>query len=76
MKTYLFLCVAGVGAILFSYVVGMRVGREKCRVEVASQSVAIQSQTIKIMGDVNAETFNRGVGDIRRVLHEKYTIAE
>lgn len=76
MKLYVFIFMAGVTAIFFSYVAGMRVGREKCRADMVNQSSAIQSQTIKIIGDVNAETFNRGVGDIRRILREKYTIAE
>ena len=76
MKLYVFIFMAGVTAIFFSYVAGMRVGREKCRTDMVNQSSAIQSQTIKIMGDVNAETFNHGVGDIRRILREKYTIAE
>lgn len=76
MKSFLFMFMAGVTAIFFSYVAGVRVGREKCRADVAGQSSAIQSQTIKIMGDINAETFNRGVGDIRRILREQYTIAE
>lgn len=76
MKVYLFIFVAGVTAIFFSYAAGMRVGREKCRTDVVGQASAIQSQIIKIKGDINAETFNRGVADIRRVLHEKYTIAE
>lgn len=76
MKVYLCVFMAGVTAIFFSYVAGVRVGREKCRADLVSQSATIQSQTIKIIGDVNAETFNRGVDDIRRVLYEKYTIAE
>ena len=76
MKLYLFLFVAGAGAITFSYIAGVRLGREKCRVDVVSQSVAVQSQAIKIMGDINAEIFNNGTGDIRDVLRQKWTIAE
>ncbi|MBR2393141.1 MAG: hypothetical protein IKB05_01480 [Alphaproteobacteria bacterium] len=76
MKTYLFVFMAGVTAIFFSYVAGVRLGRQQCRADVAQQSGYVQSETIKIIGDVNAETFNRGVDDIRHVLHEKYTIAE
>ena len=34
------------------------------------------AELIKIQGVVNAEAVSRGVGDIRRVLREKYTIAE
>lgn len=76
MKSYLFIFMAGATAIFFSYVAGVRMGREKCRADVVSQSANIQSQTIKIMGDVNAESFSRSADDIRRVLREKYTIAE
>ena len=76
MKLYLFLFAAAGVAMFFSYVTGVRMGREKCRGDIATQSGAIQSETIKIMGDVNAESLNRGVDDIRRVLYEKYTIAE
>lgn len=76
MKTYLFVFMAGATAIFFSYVAGVRMGREKCRTDVVQNMGAIQSETIKIMGNINAETFNTGVRDIRRVLYEKYTIAE
>ncbi len=76
MKTYLFIFMAGVTAIFFSYIAGVRLGRQQCRADAAQQSGYVQSETIKIIGDVNAETFNRGVDDIRHVLHEKYTIAE
>lgn len=76
MKIYLCVFLAVGAAIFFSYVMGVRLGREKCRADLMAQSTTIQSQTIKIIGDVNAETFNRGTNDIRRVLREKYTIAE
>ena len=76
MKIYLYVFVAVGTAIFFSYVMGLRVEREKCRADLMVQSANIQSQIIKIMGDVNAEAFNRGADDIRRVLYEKYTIAE
>ena len=76
MKMYLFIFMAGCAAIFFSYVAGVRMGREKCRADTAVDTGLIQSKTIKIIEDVNAETFNRGLGDIRNVLREKYTIAE
>lgn len=76
MKTYLFVFMAVCTAMFFSYVMGVRLGREKCRADIVTQSSNLQSQAIKIMGDINAEAFSRGVADIRRILHEKYTIAE
>lgn len=63
-------------AIFFAYAAGVRLGREKCRADIAADAGVLQSKTIEIMGDVNAETFNTGLGDIRNVLREKYTIAE
>ena len=76
MKTYLFIFVAGVTAIFFSYVAGVWVGNEKCRADTIVQAGVIQSETIKIIRNVNAETFNTATGDVRRFLREKYTIAE
>ena len=76
MKTYLFILMAGCVAIFSAYVVGVIVGRERCRADIVQNTGMVQSQTIKIMEGINAETFNTGVGDIRRILYEKYTIAE
>ena len=59
-----------------AYLVGGRVASEKCRGAVADDIVAQQTELIKIQEVVNAEVVSRGVGDIRRVLREKYTIAE
>lgn len=59
-----------------AYLVGGRVASEKCRGAVADGIVAQQTELIKIQEVVNAEAVSRGVGDIRRVLREKYTIAE
>lgn len=59
-----------------AYLVGGRVASEKCRGAVADDIVAQQVELIKIQEVVNAETISRGVDDIRRVLREKYTIAE
>ena len=76
MKTYLFIFMAGCATIFFSYVAGVRMGCEKCRADIAADAGVLQSKSIEIMGAVNAETFNTGLGDIRNVLREKYTIAE
>lgn len=59
-----------------AYIVGGRVALEKCRADVVHNITAQQTEIIKIQENVNAEAISRGVGDIRRVLRKKYTIAE
>ena len=76
MKTYLFIFLVACAAIFFSYGAGVRVGRAKCNAQTEHNVAIQQSEIIKTMESVNAETFNTGVRDIRRILHEKYTIAE
>lgn len=55
---------------------GGRVAMQKCNARVASVAVKQNQEIIKTMGVINEKTFNTGVRDIRRVLCEKYTIAE
>ena len=76
MKMYLFIFMAVCTAIFFSYGAGVRVGREKCNALTEHNVASQQSELIKTMETINAETFNTGVRDIRNVLREKYTIAE
>lgn len=76
MKTFLFMFMAMCVAIFFSYVVGVRVGRVQCNAHTARANAAHQSEIIKLQEKINAETFNIGLRDIRRILREKYTIAE
>ena len=68
----LFLIVVVGGA----YFVGGRVEHEKCKADAADKVASHQIQFIKLQEDINAEAFSRRGDDIRRVLREKYTIAE
>lgn len=72
----LYLLLFFIAVVWGAYWVGGRVASEKCRGLVANNAVAQQAELIKIQEVVNAEAVSRGVGDIRRVLREKYTIAE
>lgn len=74
MRGYLFLAVFI--AICFSYFFGVRYGAVRAGRECVHAQQINQSNIIKLQGVVNAEAFNRGVGDIRDVLRKKYTIAE
>lgn len=76
MKTYLFVFLVACATLFFAYGAGVWVGREKCNAQTERNVAIQQSEIIKTMETVNAETFNTGVRDIRRILYEKYTIAE
>lgn len=68
----LFVCAVVCGA----YFAGGRAAKERCMAGYGADTVVQQAQIIKIQGDINAEAYNRNTGDIRRVLRERYTIAE
>ncbi len=76
MKFYLFLCVVIVGVIFSAYYVGMRVAGAQCVAERQADAVQQQAKIIKIQRIVNDQVSNTAAGDVRRVLREKYTIAE
>lgn len=67
---------AGVAVCAALYFCGRTVGASRCRADTATANMQTQIYLIKQTEKVNAEVFNLGVGDIRRILHEKYTIAE
>lgn len=74
MRFYIILmiCALVFGAYFSGRAVGRVEMREKCKVSGAVQYV----QTIKQREKVNEQTNHTAVRDIRRILREKYTIAE
>lgn len=76
MKVYLFVFLVAVAAIFFIYWAGMENGCAKCAAARSSTYIEQQAEIIKYVEDTNEKTFNTAVHDIRRVLREKYTIAE
>lgn len=74
MKKYLIIAVAVI--VAGAYFFGVRIGRMKCNMDsVRAQSSEI-SDIIDIKRNTDEKVFNTNLGDIRRILHEKYTIAE
>ena len=73
-KIYLLIFVFGI--VIGAYFAGTRVATQKCNARIATVTAGAQKQIFQTMGDVNAETFSTGVRDIRRILREKYSIAE
>ena len=76
MNNKIYLILKGFGILLCVYIFGIYSGYQKCNAKVATQTYKQQSHVIEIQRKVNAEVFNRGVDDIRNVLHRKYTIAD
>lgn len=62
--------------LLLAYGVGVRMGREQCQAQVAAKTSTMQYDILKSQGEINAVVLRTSTGDIRRVLREKYTIAE
>ncbi len=78
MRFYFFaLACAGAGAFYF---IRRGVGDAECRARVAAQNAdaAVAAQMVVIQKQRRADeaAVNTAVGDIRRILREKYTIAE
>lgn len=73
-KIYLIIaiCVMVVGA----YFYGVNIADAKCEMRNAQQNLQISEQNIKNTRIVNDKVYKTGVGDIRRILFDKYTISE
>ena len=65
-----------VTAIFLSFMVGKHVANIKCREHMATTNAERIFYDVKFMEKTNDTVFHTGVSDIRRILHEKYTIAE
>ena len=76
MKLYVFIAALGVALILFAYYTGVRDGKHRCNMQISENVAQQQIHLIKLQEKIHAETVRSNTGDIRRVLHEKYTIAE
>ncbi len=74
MKNYLVVAIAII--VAGAYFFGARIGRMKCQ----SSAMRAESKEIEnivvIKRNTDEKVFNTGVGDIRHILHTKYTIAE
>ena len=66
----------GATAIFLSYFIGMHISNIKCRERIAESKATQIVIDTKIMENINEAVFHTSVGDIRRILCEKYTIAE
>ena len=73
---YLYYAILCGVAIFFVYFVGVHVGKIKCDSRIANMNTKQIVVNTKLSEDINETTLHTGTGDIRRILREKYTIAE
>ena len=64
------------GAIFFAYTIGLHIGNIKCREKMANAIGENMITNTNIMEKTNEEVLHTATGDIRRILRQKYTIAE
>ena len=76
MKLYLLVVAVAAVFVIGMYYAGFTSGHQRCQKKITENNTQMQNEIIKIQGVVNAETYRRGVADIRRRLYEKYTITE
>ena len=74
----LYLGIAGFVLVIFflTYFIGVRDGKNMCVMRVSDNIAQQQTHLINLQETINAETVRSNTGDIRRILREKYTIAE
>ena len=74
MKIYLIAAMAAF--ILFAFATGARIGTLRCERNTARTTTTQRTQIIQHQVKINEKTMHTGMRDIRRILREKYTIAE
>lgn len=65
-----------VACAALAYMLGRGVATARCDARMAASAREIQIYTIKQQEKIDVETVNTRSADIRRVLREKYTIAD
>ena len=66
----------GAGIVIGAYWAGGRVATQKCDARIANMNARAITCAAKTMEKVNVETVNTSLYDIRRILRERYSIAE
>lgn len=72
----IYFAAAVAAAIFLAYITGVHVGNVRCDARIAIATANQINQNTQIIEVTNETVFHTGLGDIRRVLREKYTIAE
>ena len=62
--------------IIGAYFFGMHVGNSKCKIKNFQNQINLIREDRKQERIINDKVYKTGVDDIRRILHDKYTIAK
>ena len=73
-KLYI-LCLFGL-VVCVVYFYGEHVGYSKCKIQNYQNEINLIEQNTKSKRIINDKVYKTGVRDIRRILHDKYTIKE
>ncbi len=65
-----------IAALGIVYAFGVRIGREQCRADTANHGIETNNEIITEIGTINDTVIKTGTGDIRRILCDRYTIAD
>jgi hypothetical protein len=73
-KIYLIglICAIVCGAYFF----GISIGNSRCKIQNFQNQINLINQDTKQQRIINDKIYKTGAGDIRRILRDKYTIAE
>lgn len=74
IKVYLIILICAI--ITGAYFYGKNVGVSQCEKQYSQNQINITEQQKNKEGLINETVYKTGVNDIRRILHDKYTIAE
>lgn len=76
MKRYFFIIICVAFVLCAAYWAGGCVATQKCDARIANMNARAITCAAKTMEKVNVETVNTSLDDIRRILRERYSIAE
>ena len=74
IKLYMFILIGALCTVFYFY--GLNVGKSKCEIKNYTEQINISNQNDKQKRILNDTVYKTGVRDIRRILHDKYTIGE
>lgn len=74
MKIYLIITIIVI--VCGAYIFGGQMAQKQCAINASQNKTAEITQTISNQRISDEKVYHTGVADIRRILHDKYTIAE
>ena len=73
-KIYVVVLFGALCSVFYFY--GLNVGKSKCEIKNIKQQINTVQETKQKERIINEKVYKTGVGDIRRILHNEYTIKQ